>query len=151
MLHGTVRTVLYWSRNHVNKVPLCCFFFFKRFFGIYSEPNFEVNLSLCLTSEALCHRDVWGSECIDARFPHLNTSWRWAVNFTTWPLYPRGKSPQYPLDRKLHRSQIRSGWIGGIKILDPAVTRTPTTWLSSPSPVAFWAGIIRFMASYLFL
>jgi hypothetical protein len=27
--------------------------------------------------------------------------WRWLVSFTPLPLYPRGKSPRYPLDRRL--------------------------------------------------
>jgi hypothetical protein len=31
------------------------------------------------------------------------------VSFTTQSLYPRGKSPQYPLDRKLGGPQNRSG------------------------------------------
>jgi hypothetical protein len=35
---------------------------------------------------------------IDPYFLDLYTSWRWVVSFTHWPLYPRGKSPRYPLD-----------------------------------------------------
>jgi hypothetical protein len=42
-----------------------------------------------------------GSGCIDPHFLDLGTSWRWVVSFTTQPLYPRGKSPRFPLDRKL--------------------------------------------------
>jgi hypothetical protein len=29
--------------------------------------------------------------------------------FTPWPLYPQGKSPWYPLDRRLGRPQSQSG------------------------------------------
>jgi hypothetical protein len=33
-------------------------------------------------------------------FPDLGISWRWVVSFMPRPLYPRGKSPRYPLDRR---------------------------------------------------
>jgi hypothetical protein len=52
-------------------------------------------------------------------FLDLGTSWRWVVNFTPRPLYPRGKSPRYPLDRRLGGPQSRSGRFGEQKILDP--------------------------------
>jgi hypothetical protein len=48
------------------------------------------------------------------------------VNFTPWPLYPREKSPRYPLDRRLGGPQSRSGRFGEVKIIDPTGTRTPT-------------------------
>jgi hypothetical protein len=50
---------------------------------------------------ALRHEGKWGRECIDPHFLDLGTSWRWAVCFTPRPLYPRGKSPWYPLDTRL--------------------------------------------------
>jgi hypothetical protein len=34
-------------------------------------------------------------------FLDLGTRWRWVVSFTPLPLYPRGKSSRYPLDRRL--------------------------------------------------
>jgi hypothetical protein len=34
-------------------------------------------------------------------FLDLGTSWRWVISFTPLPLNPRGKSHQYPLDRRL--------------------------------------------------
>jgi hypothetical protein len=37
----------------------------------------------------------------DPHFLDIGTSWRWVVSFTPRPLYPRGKSPRYPLDRRL--------------------------------------------------
>jgi hypothetical protein len=46
---------------------------------------------------------------------------------------PPGKSPRYPLDRRLRGLQSRSGRHGEVKILTPTGTRT---WLSSPQPVA---------------
>jgi hypothetical protein len=41
-----------------------------------------------------------GSGYIDPHFLDLGTSWRWVVSFTPRPLYPRGKNPRYPLDRR---------------------------------------------------
>jgi hypothetical protein len=52
---------------------------------------------------------VWGSGCIDPHFLDLGTSWRKVVSFTPRPLYTRGKSPRYPLDRSLGGPQSRSG------------------------------------------
>jgi hypothetical protein len=39
---------------------------------------------------------------------------------------PRGKSPLYPLDRRLGGPHSRSGRFGEEKILDPTGTRTPS-------------------------
>jgi hypothetical protein len=39
------------------------------------------------------------------------------------PLFPRGKSPLYPLDRRLGGPQSRSGRHGEVKILAPTGTR----------------------------
>jgi hypothetical protein len=51
-------------------------------------------------------------------FFDLGTIWRWVVSFTPWPLYPQGKSPWYPLDKRLGGSQNRSGR-GGEKNSQP--------------------------------
>jgi hypothetical protein len=45
--------------------------------------------------------DVWRSGCISPRFLDPGTSWRWVVSITPRPIYPRGSSPQYSLDRRL--------------------------------------------------
>jgi hypothetical protein len=42
----------------------------------------------------------------------LDTRWRWVVSFTHLPLYSRGKSPRYPLARRLGWCQSRSGRCG---------------------------------------
>jgi hypothetical protein len=65
---------------------------------------------------------AYGSGCIDSHFLDLGTCWRWVVNFTHWPLYPRGKSPFYPLDRRLGGPQSQSGRSWEEKILDPTGT-----------------------------
>jgi hypothetical protein len=38
---------------------------------------------------------------MEPHFLDLGTSWRLVVSFTPQLLYPRGKSRQYPLDRRL--------------------------------------------------
>jgi hypothetical protein len=37
---------------------------------------------------------------------HLGKRWRWVVSFTPQPLYRQGKSPRYPLDRKLGGTRV---------------------------------------------
>jgi hypothetical protein len=59
-----------------------------------------------------------------SHFLDLGTSWQWAVSFMSRPLYPRGKSPLYPLDRRLGGPQHRSGRHGEVKILATIGTRT---------------------------
>jgi hypothetical protein len=65
---------------------------------------------------------AYWSGCIDPYFLDLSTSWTWVVNFTPRPLYPRGKSPRYPLDRRLGGPQSRSGRSEEENILDPTGT-----------------------------
>jgi hypothetical protein len=65
---------------------------------------------------------VWGSRCTDPRLLDLGTSWRWVVSFTLRLLYPREKSPWYPLDRRLDGLQSWSGWHGAEKILSKFIS-----------------------------
>jgi hypothetical protein len=39
----------------------------------------------------------------------LITRWRWMASFTPLMLYPQGRSPRYPLDRRLGGPQSQSG------------------------------------------
>jgi hypothetical protein len=57
----------------------------------------------------------WGSGGIDHLILDLGTKWRWVVSFTPRPLYPQGKSPWYPLYKRLVGPQSRSGRRGGDK------------------------------------
>jgi hypothetical protein len=82
---------------------------------------------------------------MDPHFLDLNTSWRWVVSFTPRPLNPRGKSPRYPLDRRLGGPQCRSGKRGEEKILEPTGTWTPTPRSSSPYPVAIPTTLSRIL------
>jgi hypothetical protein len=53
------------------------------------------------------------------------------VSFTPQPLYPLGKRPRYPLDRRLGVPQSRSGRRGEVKFLD--LTGTRIRHLSRPA------------------
>jgi hypothetical protein len=51
---------------------------------------------------------------------NLWTRWRWMVSFKPWPLYWRGRSPLYPLDRRLGGPHLRSGR-GGEEAKSPSL------------------------------
>jgi hypothetical protein len=55
------------------------------------------------------HEGVLGSGDIAPCILDLGTRWRWVVSFMPQPLYPQGKSPWYPLDRRLGGAQGQSG------------------------------------------
>jgi hypothetical protein len=75
-------------------------------------------LSLCLIKHyALRH----SSSILD-----LGTTWGSVVGFTPQPLYLRGKSPQYPLDRRLDGPRAGLDTVGKRKIRAPDGNRTPT-------------------------
>jgi hypothetical protein len=96
----------------------------------------KAKLSLCLINWTLRQEGIWGSGCIDPLFLDFGTSWRWLINFTPRPLYPWGKSLQYPFDRRLVGPQNRSRLLGEEKTLDPTGTRNPTPQSSSSQPIA---------------
>jgi hypothetical protein len=68
----------------------------------------KVKLSLCLTKHHAV-KTYWGVQVLLHAFLDLGTRLRWVVSFTTRPLNPQGKSPRYPLDRRLGGSRSRSG------------------------------------------
>jgi hypothetical protein len=57
-------------------------------------------VSLCLTKHHT-RKAYWGSVGIALRILVLGTKLKWVVSFTPQPLYPQGKSPLYPLVRRL--------------------------------------------------
>jgi hypothetical protein len=57
----------------------------------------------------------WGSRGIAPHIPDLGIRWRWVVSFMPQLLFSQGKSPQYPLDRRLGRPQSWSGHSGEVK------------------------------------
>jgi hypothetical protein len=60
-----------------------------------------------------------GNGGIAPRIPALGPRWRWVDSFTHRPLYPQGKNPWYPLDRRLGGPQSRSGLDGEEKNSQP--------------------------------
>jgi hypothetical protein len=64
-------------------------------------------------------KEYWGSGGTDPRILDLGTKWRWMVSFTTRPLYAQGKSPCYPLDKRLGGAQNRCGHGGEEKNFQP--------------------------------
>jgi hypothetical protein len=63
----------------------------------------------CALTEHHAMKAYWESEGTAPRILDLATRWRWVVSFVPQPLYPQGKSPWYPLDRRLGGPQSRSG------------------------------------------
>jgi hypothetical protein len=78
-------------------------------------------------------KTYWGSGGIAPRILDLGTRWRGVVSFTLQPLYLQGKSPWYPLNRRLDEPQSRSGRGGEDKDFPAtAGNRTVELRLSSP-------------------
>jgi hypothetical protein len=50
-----------------------------------------------------------GSGGIDLRILDLGNRWKWVVSFRLRPFYPQGKSPWYPLDKRIGGPQSQSG------------------------------------------
>jgi hypothetical protein len=88
---------------------------------MYHLCSFEyVKVKLSLWCKwASRHDDILGSGGIAPRILDFGNRWRWVVSFTPWPLYPQGKSPWYPLDRRLGGTQSRSGRGGEEKNSQP--------------------------------
>jgi hypothetical protein len=85
----------------------------------YTE-QVKVKLSLCFfLTEHHAMKMYWGSGCIAPHILDLSTRWRWVVSFTSQPLYPQGKSPWYPLDRRLGGPKSQSGCSGEEKNFQP--------------------------------
>jgi hypothetical protein len=59
-------------------------------------------------------------------FLDFGTRWKWVVSFMPRPLYPRGRSPRYQLDRRLGGLQSRFGPCAREKNLATAGNKTPT-------------------------
>jgi hypothetical protein len=88
------------------------------------EVKVKVNLSLCLTKHHTM-MTYWGNGGVALCILDLGTRWRWVVSFTPQLLYPQGKSPWYPLDRRLDGPQSRSGRGGEEKNSHPLLGMKP--------------------------
>jgi hypothetical protein len=115
----TMRPTKFTACNY-NRPMTGCFILYFTLSGASALRVFEnrvkVKLSLCLISLALCHEDIWGSGG-SSTILNLGTRWRRVISFTSLSLYPQGKSPRYPLDRRLCGPQSRSGCCGEEKNL----------------------------------
>jgi hypothetical protein len=84
----------------------------------------------------------WGSGGIDPHILNLGTRWRCLVSFTPRSLYPQGKSPWYPLDRRLDGPQSRSGRGGEeenslrLPALEPPIIQTVAQRYTTELPQA---------------
>jgi hypothetical protein len=118
---------------------------------LQSVYNKKVKLSPCF-NWALQHDGVLGQWRYSSTHLDLGTTWTWVVSFTPRPLYHQGKSPCYPLDRRLDRPQSRSGHSGeeknsqplpgsGPPIIQPVAQRY-TNW-AIPAPVSIVWGIFN--------
>jgi hypothetical protein len=95
-------------------------------------------MSLCF-NWAPRHEVILGNGNIAPRILDLGTLWwRWVVSFTPRPLNPQGKSPSYPLDRKLGGPHSRSGNGGEKKIPSPYRDSNPEHPARSPA-LYHWA------------
>jgi hypothetical protein len=90
-----------------------------------------------------------GGGCLVAHFIDHGTNCWWVVSFMPQSLYSQGKSPWYPLDRRLGGLHSWSGWCGDEKILDRTGTQTPTPRSSSLYPVAIPTMISQLQAQGL--
>jgi hypothetical protein len=75
----------------------------------------------------------WGRGCIAPRILDLGTRRRWMVSFSPRPPYPQGKSPYYPLYRRLGGPQSRSGHGGEEKNFSPWQDSNPDHPARSPA------------------
>jgi hypothetical protein len=76
-----------------------------RFREYIPSPNLEFNHYLLVITK---HHYLMTDGGIASRCLGSGTRWRWVASFTFWPFYPRGKSPRYPLDRRLGGPRSRS-------------------------------------------
>jgi hypothetical protein len=113
-------------------------------FENFKSESSKVSVSLAVSSAVIHLTSFWMSwdkvhrgtaPCI----PNFRIGWRWVVSFMSQPLYPWGKIPWYPLDRKLGASQSQSGHCGEEKNLLalPGINGHPAhrlslQWLSYP-------------------
>jgi hypothetical protein len=79
----------------------------------------KVKVVSVLLSKHLTMKAYRGSGGIAPGILDLVTRWRWVISFTSRLLYPQGKSPWYPLDRRLGAPYRRSGRSGEEKHFQP--------------------------------
>jgi hypothetical protein len=93
------------------------------------ELNYDTNITRYVI--ILTEHNVMKAYCrsggIATHILYLGTRWRRVASFTTRPLYSQGKSPWYPLDRRLGGPQSRYKLGGEEKNSQPLLgLETPT-------------------------
>jgi hypothetical protein len=83
-------------------------FYYPSIYLELTKTKVKAELHLCFWMSTT-PLGVRGSGGIAPHIPDLGTRWRWVVSITRRPLYFHGKSPWYPLDRRLSGPQKRSG------------------------------------------
>jgi hypothetical protein len=91
----------------------------------------KVKLSLCLTKHHAMKLYL-GNGGIAPRIHNPDDRWRWVVSFTPRSLYPQGKSPWYPPDRRLCGFHSYSEAVVKKKILSCHRESNPKTRSSIP-------------------
>jgi len=100
---------------------------------------FCVDVKLFLTPQRENINWCWGEYLVlrymesggrTSHIPNPSTRWSWVISFMLQPLYSFGKSPQYPLDKRLGGTQSCS-WFGG-KEKKSLPLQGIETWLSIP-------------------
>jgi hypothetical protein len=84
---------------------------YSTFSGFCTVRLMNLAKSLCFLTEHHAMKAYWGSGGT-SRILDLGTRCRWMISFTIRPLYSQGKSPCYPLHRRLGGPQNRSGRSG---------------------------------------
>jgi hypothetical protein len=98
---------------------------------VHTHLECEVNLSLCLTKHHVME-NYWRSGGIPPRILDLRTRRRWVVSFTSRPLYTPGKSPWYPLDRRLGGPRPFLNTVVKKRIPSPRRKLNPRTPIDQP-------------------
>jgi hypothetical protein len=119
----------FWS-HHIEIYKRTCMFL-KDGKSCSFRWTVKVKLSLCLTKHHNM-KTYWRSGGIASHSLRLGTRCRWVVSFTTRPLYPQGKIPCYPLNRRLGGPQSRSGKVVKRKIPRPCQESNPRTPIVQP-------------------
>jgi hypothetical protein len=76
---------------------------------------------------------------------------RWRVSFTLRPLCPWGRSPQYPLDRRLDGPQAALDAVEKTEAFTTVGDRTPIPRSSSPWPSHYTNWTILVLRKYLYV
>jgi hypothetical protein len=111
----------------------------------------EVVLVLFVFNWAPRHKEVLGSGGTAPRILDLGSSWKWVVSFAPRPLYLQGKSPRYPLDRRLGGPRSHSGRGGEEKNSKPPPGNRTLEHLGVEKMlnVIIWIRLFRFGSTFV--